>query len=88
MSTGEPHPLASGSRVLMHEQQWRDHTSYSIQTCGDTLGVMHVMSDGRDFNETEVVLWNWKTGQVLVVRRLLSSIHRVCQVPSVEYCKR
>ncbi|KAK2461640.1 hypothetical protein APHAL10511_006103 [Amanita phalloides] len=62
LSTGQIHPLGSGSRVLSHEQQWRDHVTYSIQTCGDTLAIL---LDSHEFNETEVVLWNWKTGQVL-----------------------
>ncbi|KAF8634482.1 hypothetical protein AX15_000921 [Amanita polypyramis BW_CC] len=63
MSTGESHPLALGSRMLTHERQWLERVFYSIQTCGDTLGIMF---NGRESGETEVVLWNWKTGQVLL----------------------
>ncbi|KAF8640379.1 hypothetical protein AX17_000049 [Amanita inopinata Kibby_2008] len=62
LSTGEPHPLAAKPRVLIHEQRIMDRVSYSIQTCGDTLGILF---DSREVGETEAVLWNWKTGQVL-----------------------
>jgi hypothetical protein len=66
LSTGDPHPLAANSGVLVHQQQHRavEEPYYLILTCGDTLGILF---GSRGFEETEVVLWNWKTGTVLVV---------------------
>jgi hypothetical protein len=66
LSTGDPHPLATNSGVLVHQQLRRAEIDpcYLILTCGDTLGIVF---GSRGFEETEVVLWNWKTGAVLVV---------------------
>ncbi|KIL71782.1 hypothetical protein M378DRAFT_155391 [Amanita muscaria Koide BX008] len=62
LSTGQPHRLASGTQPLTHEEQRGNHSSYSIQTCGDVVGILIESHNSR---ETEVVLWNWKTGQLL-----------------------
>ena len=64
--TGEPHPSAKGTNVLTHERQQRvdDASPCRIHTCNDTLAIL--FGDRIDEN-TELVIWNWNTGEVLLV---------------------
>ncbi|PFH54809.1 hypothetical protein AMATHDRAFT_134646 [Amanita thiersii Skay4041] len=63
LSTGAPHPLAPEPHALTHAKRPAVHGSCSIQTCDDILGIIF---DCHEFGETELVIWNWKTGQILL----------------------
>ena len=67
--TGEPHPSAEEIKVLTHKRHPGvanddDTTPCHIYICGDTLAILF---GDHDADNTEVVIWNWKTGQVLLV---------------------
>jgi hypothetical protein len=66
MSTGEPHPLAPKLAVLSHLQRFRDSAaSYTIQVSADHVGVLfHRVEAG----ENELIVWDWKSGHIEVVR--------------------
>ncbi|KAI0041549.1 hypothetical protein FA95DRAFT_1548610 [Auriscalpium vulgare] len=65
LSTGQPHPLGPTSgqlpiNKLLGETWWYDWT-YSIRVSGDYVGVLFSNDDG---GETELYIWNWRTGAV------------------------
>jgi hypothetical protein len=65
LKTGAVHPLAPDPPVLSHEQQAEDNElSYSIQISDDYMGILfHSVRVG----ENELVIWNWKTGDINLV---------------------
>jgi len=62
ISTGAPHPLAPTPANLTHTLDGTvDPVSFSLQICGKYLGVLFI-SGGE--GESELIIWNWKTGRV------------------------
>lgn len=64
LSSGDPHPLAAeleGCEIF----SWR---FYDIRILGDYLGVMIFQDNDREMDDDELVIWNWKTGSILLVR--------------------
>ncbi len=65
MTTGVVHPMSPPGGVLVH---WHEpEHAYSIQISNDHLAVL--LTDHRNL-DSELVVWNWKTGAVLLVRDL------------------
>jgi hypothetical protein len=66
LSTGDPHPLTMGNHVITHvsRHRLRIPDGSPITICGDTLSILF---DNPRFDNTEIMLWNWKTGDVLAV---------------------
>jgi len=64
LSTGDPHPLTMGSHIITHVSTHNLvlRGKSGILICGDALAVLF---DNAEFDEAEIVLWNWKTGNVL-----------------------
>jgi len=57
LSTGEKHPLAESTVVVMEPE--RNLAFYFIRVCGDYVGIL-----GRNIGHgwNELVVWGWKTG--------------------------
>lgn len=79
LSSGEMHPLAGGIaameytlRLAMPEfPQW----SYSIQICGDYLGILFKCIILLETDRNELVVWSWRTGvQYLSVSTVRTSV--------------
>jgi hypothetical protein len=63
LSTGEKHPLAENTTTLEHTWIVPGHTdiwSYSIRVSEDHVGILFMYDDDDD--QSELVVWNWKTG--------------------------
>ncbi|EPQ58998.1 hypothetical protein GLOTRDRAFT_70086, partial [Gloeophyllum trabeum ATCC 11539] len=68
MDTGLPHPLAH-SPLLLHkpylfDSAWR----YIIQVTDVHLGVMFRCPEGEEGTEHELVVWNWRSGEIKMTR--------------------
>jgi len=62
---GEPHPLACDSKVLEHVVGFHDSgITYNITISGDYVAVL---INTRDAGENELVVWNWHTGEKMIV---------------------
>ncbi|RDX52576.1 hypothetical protein OH76DRAFT_1400371 [Lentinus brumalis] len=62
MTTGMVHPMSPPGGVLVH---WHEpEHAYSIQISNDHLAVL--LTDHRSL-DSELVVWNWKTGAVLLL---------------------
>ena len=67
LTTGKVHPLAIKSPVLVHDVDLRTaNLTFMIQIHSDRLAV-HFISHG--IAPSELVVWNWKTGERLLVRQ-------------------
>jgi len=54
--------------ILVHELDVRGaRPTYTLQVCGNLLGV-HFMSHGTP--SPELTVWNWTTGEIILVKRL------------------
>lgn len=68
MTSGKAHPAAAAPAFSSHTPEGHDYT-FAIQICGDFLGVFFTsLADTKN----ELVIWNWKTGAVKMVRTPLS----------------
>jgi hypothetical protein len=71
LSTGAVHPLAPTPANITHVlDESIDPLSFSLQISGKYLGVLFI-SGGE--GESELVIWDWKTGRV----QLVSTIHQL-----------
>ena len=67
LTTGKVHPLATESPVLVHDVDLRTaNLTFMVQIHSDRLAV-HFISHGMA--PSELVVWNWKTGETLLVRQ-------------------
>ncbi|KAH8099418.1 hypothetical protein BXZ70DRAFT_943596 [Cristinia sonorae] len=66
MATGKPHPAASHA-ILEHTVDGL-RFSFTIQPSGDYLGVF--FESAEEEIDSELVVWNWKTGKVEMVLAL------------------
>lgn len=61
MDPGTPHPAASEPAYLLHTLERADTPSFPIiSISGDFVGV--IFRAGLGFGESELLIWNWKTG--------------------------
>lgn len=66
MSTGNAHPLARKPGILAHVHRIPDVSlSYTIQICGDYLGVLFNTRAQRAIYE--LVIWDWKNDRTETV---------------------
>ena len=82
MSTGAAHPSSTNPSVLQHpienaDQNWE----YCIIISGDCLGIMSKAVDAAEA-DNQLVVWNWKTGKVMMVRSPSSSLFKYNRVES------
>jgi hypothetical protein len=76
LSSGETHPLARDTPTVEYTRTIPENPhirwSFSIRISGDYLGIL-VMNDDDDDDDdgNELVVWNWKTGVMNLVRERL-----------------
>lgn len=80
LSTGKVHPLATKLPVLVHDVDLRTaNLTFTIQIHSDRVAV-HFISHGMA--PSELVVWNWKTGETLLVRQHRLPLRVLTLVPS------
>ncbi|RPD61698.1 hypothetical protein L226DRAFT_612298 [Lentinus tigrinus ALCF2SS1-7] len=66
MTTGKAHPMAT-SEILAHRPENSVFNTYSIQTSNEHLAVLLTRMTGDDaVRESELMVWNWKTGSMIM----------------------
>lgn len=67
--TGAVHPLAPSPASLVHTlEEGAGPVSFSFHISGNNLGVLFI-SPSEGNGESELVIWDWKTGHVRMVSR-------------------
>lgn len=80
MSTATKHPLATGSGIIdYHQPSFDPPTSFYIQISNEYVGIF--FSAPRAIPETELVIWEWKSGREKLVHK--SCKHSLLQVSDI-----
>lgn len=71
LTTGKGHPHATNPRLVVEAQPRAQEDDYSIQCADDFIGILfknEAEYEGHSTNSNDLVIWNWKTGQIVFVR--------------------
>ena len=74
MSSGLSHPLAARPGIFTYDEDYVDlrHVSYSLQVSGTYLGCLMSSVDEWPNGRHELIVLNWRTGDIVMVSILVS----------------
>lgn len=66
LSDGASHPGAQLSELELEIERYTHHWSYTIQTCGDLLGILYAHPrHEHTMGEYHLVIWDWRRGAIV-----------------------